>query len=343
MRHAATEVGHTTDGVEGMDRMEVVVIARGVDVRLVLDTHLLTYGVQVDAHRALHHTTVAHQTVLGHGVALFDQVVVADVLQHIDTLDVGDTQLLVDRTGVDAEAATGTGVELEHGVARLPLGRLLHSQLTEVDEERLGEDVHIAGEGHQGEEGAQRERVGQPAAVLEDGVVHPHRLQHVAEPLHHETSVVVDARGDRLAQQPQREDAPQGHLGDSVDEQMSGGTFHTQRTGPHLFEHGQQEAAQHIDEQGVHQVGIEDGLGKYRQVVLGDKEVVENGHPERMTAGETLGRLDGTHHYQEKPAESQAAVHVAQQLVVLGDTPMEQTLADGLPYGGEELPRKDVL
>ena len=70
---------------------------------------------------------------------------------------------------------------------------------------------------------------------------------------------------------------------------------------------------------------------------------IEDGDPEMEVLGGAYAALDGTDHNEQKPSESDAAVHIAQAPVLLGDAQMEQALLEHLPNSGQELPGKDIF
>ena len=150
--HTAAEVGHTPDGVERLDLLQVLIVSVGVKVALVAGN--TADGHQVYVHRTVLGAAAAHQAVLAslHNVLVMFEV--AQVAQQIDRLHIHNAEVLVERAAVDAHTATRAGAELEFGEPR-HLDALLDAQFAEIDEEDFREDVHIARERQQQEENAE--------------------------------------------------------------------------------------------------------------------------------------------------------------------------------------------
>ena len=192
MRHTATEIGNAADRVEWLDIAQITIAAL-VDVLLVLDAHLTAYYREVEVHRTVGHAAVAHQAVFGYRLGILLQLEVSYRLQHINALHIDYTKFPVHRATVDANTATRAGAEFKHSVSRL-LVAVAHSQLAEIDEEHLGEDVHIARERHQAEEGAQSDGVECPARHLKCRVGNAHTRKHIAQSACHKAAVAIERR-----------------------------------------------------------------------------------------------------------------------------------------------------
>ena len=62
-----------------------------------------------------------------------------------------------------------------------------------------------------------------------------------------------------------------------------------------------------------------------------------------MPVGERQFCLNSAHDYKQKPAESKASVHIAEQKVLLRNAPMQQTFAERLPDGRQKAPSPNIL
>ena len=112
---------------------------------------------------------------------------------------------------------------------------------------------------------------------------------------------------------------------------------------PYLFEHSQKQTTEHINQQYIHQVGEEDGMFKIHRPAIEFEVVVEYSHPEGMSVGIGQFSLHRANNYQQEPSEGKAAVHIAQQEVLLGYPPVQQALTYCLPNGGQKTPGPDIF
>ena len=158
-------------------------------VDLLFITHLLAHRRLLNIHGTVGLTAPAHQAVVHH---LRLQTVVTKVAQKIYRLYILNIQIIIQRTSIYADAATRAGTQFEFGITRRLL-MLLHSQLAEIDEEHLCEDVHVTRERHRHKESAQGDGIERPQRQLES---RRHRLaEKIANGLRHKASVMVKGCG----------------------------------------------------------------------------------------------------------------------------------------------------
>ncbi len=128
---------------------------------------------------------------------------------------------------------------------------------------------------------------------------------------------MVKRCGHGLAEQTEREDAPKGVSNGFVHEGVLRGTVHTQQFGFYFLYKCKENARQHIEKQEVHQ------LGEYPSGVVLRRNLMEiavkDGHPIMEMAFGADAAFDGTHKNEQEPTESDAAVHVTQPPVFLGN------------------------
>ncbi len=82
----------------------------------------------------------------------------------------------------------------------------------------------------------------------------------VAQVAHKETAVVVDGASDTFGQQAGRKDAPQRQLGQSVHKGVTRGALESHRATPQSLAGCEQQAAEDIEQQGIHDVGHKLGI-----------------------------------------------------------------------------------
>ena len=169
--------------------------------------------------------------------------------------------------------------------------------------------MHVAREGECNKEGAERNGIERPRGQLESGG--KFNGKPIADGLGEETSVVVYACRKRLAEQTEREDAPERGFGKTVENHVLGGLFHAQSSRVDFLHHRQQNARQHIQQQRIHDGGQQHGA--FEGAVRMDEEAVEDGQPKRMCPIDGGGdvALHKTNRNQQKPAEGNASVHIA--------------------------------
>ena len=173
VRHTASEVGYSSNSVEGFDGVEGGVVVGSVYLLLVGNTNLASDYIKVDIYRTVLHAAVAHETAVGNRFYLASEIMVSNVLQQVDSLNLAVAEFFVHRTCVDADATTGTGAEFEHRISGLAADAVANAKLSEIYKEYLREDVHVSAEGHQGEEGAEGDAVKQPAGVFKIDIIKP--------------------------------------------------------------------------------------------------------------------------------------------------------------------------
>ena len=145
----------------------------------------------------------------------------------------------------------------------------------------------------------------------------------------------IECARQALGRQPQREDEPEGREGDAVAHHVARGAAHPHRPRPDPLAPGEDDAAQHQQQEQVHDE-VEHGLVFHPGREVAEKDVSLQGHVAQSEVG---GRLDPSGDDQQEPPECEAHVHIPQQRIDAEDAAVEQRLADDLADGFERAAR----
>jgi len=77
--------------------------------------------------------------------------------------------------------------------------------------------------------------------------------------------------------------------------------------------------------------------------MLMHKEPIEYCNPEWLGSMNANLGLHSSYQYEQKPTESNTAVHISKYKIAFENLTMEETLHYSLPYSGKEFPRKNIL
>ena len=331
-RHAAREVAHLALTRRAVQPRKIAVTAFVGDV-----VHLVSgveaQRVEVDVYGAFLDAAPAHQTVVGH---LKPQMAVAAVAQEIDRLHVVDFQDALQLTGVDADAAARTRLDLEMVVRRLLLAGA-DPVSPQEDQRDLREDVHVAREGQRHEENPETRGVEPPGGGFERHERHDTdvRVHPSAEASGEESPAAVEGAGSTFGQQPRREDEPQGREGDAVAEDVLRRAAHPHGTRVEPLAPGQRHARKDEEQQQVHQE-VEHGFVFEARGEVFEEDVALDRHPAEAEIG---NRLDPSGDDQQEPPEGERHVHVAQQGVDTEDPAVQERFAHDLADRRKGTPR----
>ena len=228
------------------------------------------------------------------------------------------------RAGVDADAATRAGIEHRQSKSLAAVADF-QSGVAHRDEQDLGRNVHIAGEGQHGQEDAQGQGIGPPGGgkvlrIADEVVEQPvDRDGHKAAARH--------AGREPLRDPAQREDGPEAVQADAVGEGEFRGAPHPDDAGAEALDDGQGDATENHQQEEVHQEEEERTL---QRLVLHFHKVAEkDGVVEPVEPfGDVKDGLDMADDDDHKPAEGDARMHIAQHLVALPEFHVEEAVAE---------------
>ena len=152
--------------------------------------------------------------------------------------------------------------------------------------------------------------------------------EHPVERRNQETAA-TDVGGEALGQQAQREDGPEGIKTHQVEQRGPGRAPHPEDTGTHALDHGQHDAAEHHQQEEIHQSEQQRTLDRARPRTFRDEKVEEDRVPDLpQPMRDEQGHLDVPQHDQHEPAKGDAGMHVAQHLVAFPELDVQQAVQE---------------
>ena len=231
------------------------------------------------------------------------------------------------RAGVDADAAARAGIDFQQGET---LARMADADpgVAHRDQQHLRGDVHVAGERQHAHEDAQRDRIGPPGRQGVEVVA-----QELAEnPVHRDRqeTAAADVRRETLGEQAQREDGPEGIESHPVQQAQARGAPHAHDARGEALDDRERDAAEYQQQEEVHQEHQQGALqGRFR---LRHEEVEEDRVVEETDAvRQEEHHLQVPQHDQHEPAEGDAGMHIAQDLVALPQLDVDQAVEEDVP------------
>ena len=309
MRHAPGKIQHLARPFhrEGL----------GPDIPVVLVDGILLQFALLQPHQRTIHAYLAHLGTLAAHQAFFADfgdppfVVIADLAVQIDRAILQILLADTHRTGIDTHAATRARQHLD---ARKTAARMHHPQagVAHRDEQHLGRNVHVPGKRQHQHEDTQGDGIGPPGRQVVQFVSEepPEKVVHGDG----EETAAADMCRKALAEQPEREDGPQGIQADGIQQARPRGTAHAEQAGPDAFDHRQSDAGKNQQQEKVHQEEKHRSLqGNLR---LGHKEIKENGIVQQVDAfRDEQPNLQVSQDNDHEPTESDAGMHEAQHPV----------------------------